>query len=100
MPHLSYIGDATIGEDTNLGAATITANYDGTNKHRTTIGDRVHTGVDTTLVAPVTLADDAWTGANSAITKDVPAKALGIARERQTNYAGYADRKQRRRDAN
>ena len=100
VPHLSYIGDAEIGEDTNLGAATITANYDGTNKHRTTIGDRVHTGVDTTLVAPVTLADDAWTGANSAITKDVPAKALGIARERQTNYAGYADRKQRRRDAN
>ena len=100
VPHLSYIGDATIGEDTNLGAATITANYDGTNKHRTTIGDRVHTGVDTTLVAPVTLADDAWTGANSAITKDVPAKALGIARERQTNYAGYADRRQRRRDAN
>ncbi len=96
VPHLSYIGDATIGEDTNLGAATITANYDGTNKHRTTIGDRVHTGVDTTLVAPVTLADDAWTGANSAITKDVPDGALGIARERQRNYEGYADRKRRR----
>ncbi len=96
VPHLSYIGDADIGENTNLGAATITANYDGTNKHRTTIGDRVHTGVDTTLVAPVTLGDDAWTGANSAITKDVPAKALGIARERQTNYEGYADRKRRR----
>ncbi len=98
VPHLSYIGDADIGEDTNLGAATITANYDGTNKHRTTIGDRVHTGVDTTLVAPVTLGDDAWTGANSAITKNVPDKALGIARERQTNYAGYGDR--RRRPAN
>jgi bifunctional UDP-N-acetylglucosamine pyrophosphorylase/glucosamine-1-phosphate N-acetyltransferase len=96
VPHLSYIGDATIGEDTNLGAATITANYDGTNKHRTTIGDRVHTGVDTTLVAPVTLGDDTWTGANSAITKDIPDKALGIARERQTNYEGYADRKSRR----
>ena len=93
VPHLSYIGDATIGEDTNIGAATITANYDGTHKHRTTIGDRVHTGVDTTLVAPVTLGDDVFTGANSAITKDVPDKALGIARERQTNYAGYADRK-------
>ena len=98
VPHLSYIGDADIGEDTNLGAATITANYDGVNKHRTTIGDRVHTGVDTTLVAPVTLADDAWTAANSAITKDVPPGALGIARERQTNHEGYADRK-RRRDA-
>jgi len=92
VPHLSYIGDATIGEDTNLGAATITANYDGTHKHRTTIGDRVHTGVDTTLVAPVTLGDDVVTGANSAITKDVPAKALAIARERQTNHEGYADR--------
>jgi bifunctional UDP-N-acetylglucosamine pyrophosphorylase/glucosamine-1-phosphate N-acetyltransferase len=96
VPHLSYIGDADIGEGTNLGAATITANYDGTNKHRTTIGDRVHTGVDTTLVAPVTLGDDAWTGANSAITNDIPDKALGIARERQTNYEGYADRKSRR----
>jgi len=93
VPHLSYIGDADIGEDTNLGAATITANYDGVNKHRTTIGDRVHTGVDTTLVAPVTLGDDAFTGANSAITKDVPDGALAIARERQTNHEGYADRK-------
>jgi bifunctional UDP-N-acetylglucosamine pyrophosphorylase/glucosamine-1-phosphate N-acetyltransferase len=95
VPHLSYIGDADIGEDTNLGAATITANYDGTNKHRTTIGDRVHTGVDTTLVAPVTLGDDVFTGANSAITKDVPDKALGIARERQTNHEGYAERTRR-----
>jgi bifunctional UDP-N-acetylglucosamine pyrophosphorylase/glucosamine-1-phosphate N-acetyltransferase len=93
VPHLSYIGDATIGVDTNLGAATITANYDGVNKHRTTIGDRVHTGVDTTLVAPVALGDDVFTGANSAITKDVPDGALGIARERQTNHEGYASRK-------
>jgi bifunctional UDP-N-acetylglucosamine pyrophosphorylase/glucosamine-1-phosphate N-acetyltransferase len=93
VPHLSYIGDADIGEGANLGAATITANYDGVNKHRTTIGDRVHTGVDTTLVAPVTLGDDVVTGANSAITKDVPAGALGIARERQTNHEGYTDRK-------
>ncbi|MEA2155068.1 MAG: bifunctional UDP-N-acetylglucosamine pyrophosphorylase / glucosamine-phosphate N-acetyltransferase [Solirubrobacteraceae bacterium] len=92
VPHLSYIGDADIGEDTNLGAATITANYDGVNKHRTTIGDRVHTGVDTTLIAPVTLGDDTFTGANSAITKNVPPGALGIARERQTNHEGYADR--------
>ena len=96
VPHLSYIGDADIGEDTNLGAATITANYDGTHKHRTTIGDRVHTGVDTTLIAPVTLADDSWTGANSAITKDVPDGALAIARERQTNHEGYDDRRRRR----
>ena len=95
VPHLSYIGDTDIGVDTNLGAATITANYDGVNKHRTTIGDRVHTGVDTTLVAPVTLEDDAWTAANSAITKNVPPGALGVARERQTNIEGYADRKRR-----
>ncbi len=93
VPHLSYIGDADIGEDCNLGAATITANYDGVDKHRTTIGDRVHTSVDTTLIAPVTLGDDAFTAANSAITKDVPPGALGVARERQTNIEGYADRK-------
>ena len=95
VPHLSYIGDADIGEDTNLGAATITANYDGFAKHRTTIGDRVRTGVDTTLVAPVTLQDDAYTAANSAITKNVPPGALGVARARQTNVEGYADRKRR-----
>jgi bifunctional UDP-N-acetylglucosamine pyrophosphorylase/glucosamine-1-phosphate N-acetyltransferase len=93
VPHLSYIGDADIGEDCNLGAATITANYDGVNKHRTTIGSRVHTSVDTTLIAPVTLGDDSYTGANSAITKNVPPEALGIARERQTNHEGYARRK-------
>jgi len=95
VPHLSYIGDADIGEHTNLGAATITANYDGVDKHRTTIGDRVRTGVDTTLIAPVTLNDDAYTGANSAITKNVPPGALGIARERQVNHEGYADRRRR-----
>jgi bifunctional UDP-N-acetylglucosamine pyrophosphorylase/glucosamine-1-phosphate N-acetyltransferase len=98
VPHLSYIGDADIGENVNLGAATITANYDGINKHRTTIGDRVHTGVDTTLIAPVTVSDDAYTGANSAITKDVPPGALGIAREKQVNYEGYADSKRRKPD--
>lgn len=93
VPHLSYIGDAEIGEGVNLGAATITANYDGVAKHRTTIGDRVSTGVDTTLVAPVALGDDVFTAANSAITRDVPAGALGIARGRQTNIDGYAARK-------
>ncbi|MDX6719132.1 MAG: bifunctional UDP-N-acetylglucosamine pyrophosphorylase / glucosamine-phosphate N-acetyltransferase [Solirubrobacteraceae bacterium] len=95
VPHLSYIGDADVGEQTNLGAATITANYDGVSKHRTTIGDRVRTGVDTTLVAPVALGDDVFTGANSAITDDVPPGALGIARARQTNREGYADRRRR-----
>ena len=74
VPHLSYIGDADIGEDTNLGAATITANYDGVDKHRTTIGDRVHTGVDTTLVAPVTLGDDAFTARELGDHEERPAR--------------------------
>jgi bifunctional UDP-N-acetylglucosamine pyrophosphorylase/glucosamine-1-phosphate N-acetyltransferase len=92
VPHLSYIGDADIGEGSNLGAATITANYDGHAKHRTTVGSGVRTGVDTTLVAPVTVGDGAYTGAGSVITEDVPAGALGIARERQRNIDGYAER--------
>jgi len=93
VPHLSYIGDADVGEDTNLGAATITANYDGQRKHRTTIGRRVKTSVDTTLVAPVTVGDDAYTGAGSVITRDVPDGALAIARARQTNLEGYTERR-------
>jgi bifunctional UDP-N-acetylglucosamine pyrophosphorylase/glucosamine-1-phosphate N-acetyltransferase len=92
VPHLSYLGDADVGEATNLGAATITANYDGRAKHRTTVGSRVRTGVDTTLVAPVSLGDGAVTGAGSVITEDVPASALGIARARQRNVEGYAER--------
>jgi len=92
IPHLSYIGDADIGAGTNLGAATITANYDGRAKHRTTVGRGVRTGVDTTLVAPVSVGDDAYTGAGSVITEDVPPGSLGIARERQSNVEGYAER--------
>ena len=92
VPHLSYIGDADVGARTNLGAATITANYDGRTKHRTTIGDDVRTSVDTTFVAPVTVGDGAYTGAGSVITEDVPPGALGIARARQTNVEGYAER--------
>ena len=95
IPHLSYIGDADVGEGTNLGAATITANYDGVEKHRTTIGKAVRTSVDTTLVAPVTLGDESVTGAGSVITEDVPPGALGIARERQTNIEGYAERRRK-----
>ena len=95
MPHLSYIGDADVGEGTNIGAGNITANYDGRHKHRTTIGANVRTSVDTAFVAPVTVGDNAYTGAGSVITEDVPAGALGIARARQTNIEGYADRKQR-----
>lgn len=99
VPHLSYIGDADIGEQTNLGASTITANYDGHKKHRTRIGSRVKTSVDTTLVAPVTVGDDVYTGAGSVITDDIPAGALGIARARQTNIDGYAARRSQRADA-
>jgi bifunctional UDP-N-acetylglucosamine pyrophosphorylase/glucosamine-1-phosphate N-acetyltransferase len=96
VPHLSYIGDADIGEYSNLGAATITANYDGARKHRTTIGDRVRTSVDTTLVAPVEVGDEAYTAAGSVITEDVPPGALGVARARQENIEGYADRRKER----
>jgi bifunctional UDP-N-acetylglucosamine pyrophosphorylase/glucosamine-1-phosphate N-acetyltransferase len=95
VPHLSYIGDADVGEQTNLGASTITANYDGYRKHRTTIGARVKTSVDTTLIAPVIVGDEAYTAAGSVISQDVPPGALGVARSRQENVDGYA---QRRRD--
>jgi bifunctional UDP-N-acetylglucosamine pyrophosphorylase/glucosamine-1-phosphate N-acetyltransferase len=93
VPHLSYIGDADIGAGSNIGAGTITANYDGRNKHRTTIGDRVRVSVDTMFVAPVNVGDDAYTAAGSVITDDVPPGALGVARERQTNVEGYAERR-------
>jgi bifunctional UDP-N-acetylglucosamine pyrophosphorylase / glucosamine-1-phosphate N-acetyltransferase len=93
VPHLSYIGDAEVGEGTNLGASTITANYDGRKKNRTKIGKNVHTGVDTTFVAPVEVGDEAYTGAGSVITDDVPPGALGIARAEQENVEGYAAKK-------
>ncbi len=92
IPHLSYIGDADVGERTNLGAGTITANYDGREKHRTKIGSRVRGGVDTAFVAPVTVGDDAYTAAGSVVTKDVPAGALAVARSRQENIEGFAGR--------
>jgi bifunctional UDP-N-acetylglucosamine pyrophosphorylase/glucosamine-1-phosphate N-acetyltransferase len=93
VPHLSYIGDADVGPGTNLGAGTITANYDGRAKHRTTIGARVRSAVHVSFVAPVRVGDDAWTAAGSVITHDVPPGALGVARERQRNVEGYAARK-------
>jgi bifunctional UDP-N-acetylglucosamine pyrophosphorylase/glucosamine-1-phosphate N-acetyltransferase len=93
VPHLSYLGDATVGPGANIGAANVTANYDGRAKHRTTIGAGVRTGVDTTFVAPVTVGDGAYTAAGSVITEDVPAEALGVARARQRVVAGYARRK-------
>jgi bifunctional UDP-N-acetylglucosamine pyrophosphorylase/glucosamine-1-phosphate N-acetyltransferase len=96
VPHLSYIGDTTIGEASNIGAATVTVNYDGFEKHRTTIGDRVKIGSDTMLVAPVTIGDDAYTGAGSVITHDVTPGALAIERSHQKEIPGYADRRKRR----
>ena len=93
VPHLSYIGDAEIGEDSNLGASTVTANYDGHQKHRTKIGRNVRSGVDTTFVAPVEVGDGAYTGAGSVITEDVPPGALGISRGEQENVEGFAERK-------
>jgi bifunctional UDP-N-acetylglucosamine pyrophosphorylase/glucosamine-1-phosphate N-acetyltransferase len=93
IPHLSYIGDAEIGEDANIGAGSITANWDGFRKHRTVIGDHVRIGVDTALVAPVHVGDAAYTGAGSVITGDVPPGSLGISRSDQRNVEGYADRK-------
>ena len=92
VPHLSYLGDADVGEGSNLGASTITANYDGRKKHRTKLGKSVKTGVHTSLIAPLDVGDQAYTGAGSTITDDVPEGALGIARERQKNIEGYADR--------
>jgi bifunctional UDP-N-acetylglucosamine pyrophosphorylase/glucosamine-1-phosphate N-acetyltransferase len=93
VPHLSYIGDADIGENTNIGASNITANYDGKSKHRTTIGSNVRTSVDTAFVAPVEVGDNAYTGAGSVITEDIPPGALGIARARQKNITDYAERR-------
>jgi bifunctional UDP-N-acetylglucosamine pyrophosphorylase/glucosamine-1-phosphate N-acetyltransferase len=92
VPHLSYVGDAVIGRDTNIGAATVFVNYDGRDKHRTTIGDDVRIGSDTMLVAPVEVGDGAYTAAGSVITQDVPPGALGVARGRQRNIEGWVAR--------
>jgi len=87
--HLAYLGDATVGERVNFGAGSITANYDGANKHRTTIEADVHVGSNCVLVAPVTLGEGATVGGGSTITKDVPAGTLSVGRGKQTNLANY-----------
>jgi bifunctional UDP-N-acetylglucosamine pyrophosphorylase/glucosamine-1-phosphate N-acetyltransferase len=92
VPHLTYVGDADIGERANIGAGTIFANYDGVAKHHTSIGDDVFIGSDTVLVAPLTVGDGAYTAAGSAITEDVPSGDLGIARGRQHNSGGWVER--------
>ena len=93
IPHLSYVGDAEIGEGSNIGAGTITCNYDGFEKHATRIGDGVRIGSDTMLVAPVTIGDGAWTGAGSTITKDVSPGALAVERAEQREIPDYAAKK-------
>jgi len=94
--HLSYLGDATIGAGANIGAGTITCNYDGARKHQTIIEDGAFIGSDTQLVAPVTVGAGAYVAAGSSITHDVPAGALGVARAKQTNIEGWVARKKKR----
>jgi bifunctional UDP-N-acetylglucosamine pyrophosphorylase / glucosamine-1-phosphate N-acetyltransferase len=93
VPHLAYVGDAEVGAGSNLGAGTVTANYDGFRKHRTTIGRKVRVGVDTMLIAPVEVGDGAYTGAGAVIKSDVPEGALAVSENTQRNIEGYADRK-------
>jgi bifunctional UDP-N-acetylglucosamine pyrophosphorylase/glucosamine-1-phosphate N-acetyltransferase len=93
VPHLAYVGDADVGAGSNLGAGTITANYDGFRKNRTTIGEGVRIGVDTMLIAPVEVGDAAYTGAGAVIKKDVPEGALAVSENDQRNIEGYAARK-------
>lgn len=93
VPHLSYVGDAQIGQGTNIGAATVFVNYDGVEKHRTVVGDQVRIGSDTMLVAPVTIGDGAYTAAGSIITDDVPPGAIGVARAPQRNVEGWVERR-------
>ena len=91
MPHLTYIGDATVGKHSNIGASSVFANYDGVNKHHTTIGDYCRTGSDTMFVAPVNIGDGAYTGAGTVVTEDVPAGALAIKEGRQRNIEGWVE---------
>ncbi|MHC3390618.1 bifunctional UDP-N-acetylglucosamine diphosphorylase/glucosamine-1-phosphate N-acetyltransferase GlmU [Streptomyces lavendulocolor] len=93
VPHLSYVGDATIGEHSNIGAASVFVNYDGESKHHTTIGSHCRTGSDNMFVAPVTVGDGAYTAAGSVITKDVPPGSLAVARGQQRNIEGWVARK-------
>jgi bifunctional UDP-N-acetylglucosamine pyrophosphorylase / glucosamine-1-phosphate N-acetyltransferase len=93
VPHLTYVGDATIGEHTNIGAASVFVNYDGVHKHHTTIGSHCRTGADNMFVAPITIGDGVYTAAGSVITKNVPPGALSVARGQQRNIEGWVARK-------
>jgi bifunctional UDP-N-acetylglucosamine pyrophosphorylase/glucosamine-1-phosphate N-acetyltransferase len=96
VPHVSYVGDATVGEGANIGAGTITCNYDGVAKHETHIGDRAFVGTNSSLVAPLRVGDDAYVGAGSVITKDVPSGALAVGRAQQVVKEGWTERRRRR----
>jgi bifunctional UDP-N-acetylglucosamine pyrophosphorylase/glucosamine-1-phosphate N-acetyltransferase len=99
VPHLAYVGDADVGADANLGAGSITANYDGRAKNRTKIGDGARIGVNNSLVAPVSIGDGAYTGAGAVIREDVPNGALGVSSNEQRNIEGYAEKKAEATDA-
>ncbi|HYO71688.1 MAG TPA: DapH/DapD/GlmU-related protein, partial [Archangium sp.] len=94
--HLAYLGDAKIGAKVNVGAGTITCNYDGVNKHLTELGDGVFIGSDTQLVAPVKVGDGAYVGAGTTVTKDVPPGSLAVSRTPQLNMEGWVERKKAR----
>lgn len=99
VPHLTYIGDATVGKHSNIGASSVFANYDGINKHHTTIGDYCRTGSDTMFVAPVTIGDGAYTGAGTVVTENVPPGALAIKEGRQRNIEGWVENRRPGTDA-
>src|SRR5690606_25297514 len=89
VPHLSYVGDAEIGEGTNIGAASVFVNYDGVNKHRSKVGSGARTGSDNMFIAPITVGDGAYTGAGTVLLKDVPPGALAINTTTQRNIEGW-----------
>lgn len=93
VPHLTYIGDATVGEESNIGASSVFVNYDGVTKHHTTIGSHVRTGSDTMFIAPVTVGDGAYSGAGTVIREDVPPGALAVSGGQQRNIEGWVERK-------
>ena len=99
VPHLSYVGDATVGDDANIGAGSITCNWDGFDKHETIVGAGARVGSDTMLVAPVEIGEGAFTGAGSVISKDVPAGSLAVERSPQREIAGYAERRRKRAES-
>jgi bifunctional UDP-N-acetylglucosamine pyrophosphorylase/glucosamine-1-phosphate N-acetyltransferase len=95
-PHLSYLGDATIGPAVNVGAGTITCNYDGKKKHETVIEDDAFIGSDTQLIAPVTVGKDAYVGTGTTVREDVPAKSLAVSAGKQRNIEGWVEKKRKK----